>query len=196
MRSTYKMSLPLRTVEDPDPAVAEPLRRAREQMGMVPNMYAAMANLPPLLGAYQNGYQLFRSQAGFTPVEQEVILLAISRENLCNYCVAAHSAVADKTGIQPEITDAIRNDREAPDPKLEALRLFVRKMVSSRGNPTAAAVQPFLNAGYSETHILGVILAIGVKVLSNYTNHIFHTEVDGAFESRRWSGAVEPVPAG
>ncbi len=186
MPTTFKTSLPLRSDTDPDPAIAEPLRQARKQIGMVPNMYAAMANFPLLLDVYQLGYKLFRSQAGFTPVEQELILLTISRENRCQYCVAAHSFLADKAGVTNQTIDAIRNNRLASDTKLEALRSFVQKMVESRGNPTDAEAAAFLAAGYSEKQILGVILAIGVKVLSNYTNHIFHTQVDEAFASRQW----------
>lgn len=186
MPGTFKVGLPLRSDRDPDPAVAQPLRRVREQTGMVPNMYAEMSNFPPLLDAYQHGSKLFRSQAGFTAVEQELILLAISRENECHYCVAAHSFLAQNAGVPSEIIEAIRSDRPIPDSKLEALRTFVRKMVESRGNPTDADAKAFLDSGYSEKQILGIILAIGVKVLSNYTNHIFHTEVDDAFTSVRW----------
>lgn len=199
MPTTFKTSLPLRSDKDPEPAVAEPLRLAREQMGMVPNMYGAMANLPPLLAAYQYGYRLFRSEAGFAPVEQEVVLLAISRENACHYCVAAHSFLADTAGVPAEVTDAIRNDEPIPDARLEALRSFTQTMVRTRGNPAREEAERFLRAGYSESQILGVILAIGVKVLSNYTNHIFHTEVDDAFAGRRWaeatSEASEPITA-
>lgn len=189
MPEIFKTSLPLRSDPDPDPAVAQPLRRAREQMGMVPNMYAAMANLPALLDAYSHGYQLFRSSGGFTAIEQEVVLLAISRENDCRYCVAAHSFLADRSQVPAEATDAIRNDQRIPDARLEALRSFTQVMVRSRGNPTSEDARRFLGAGYSEQHILGLILAIGVKTLSNYTNHIFHTEVDQAFAGRRWAGA-------
>lgn len=191
MPETFKTSLPLRRDDDPDPAVAEPLRRARDQMGIVPNMYAAMANLPPLLDAYQHGYQLFRAKAGFNPVEQEVLLLAISLENECHYCVAAHSFLADKADVPGEVTDAIRDDRPVPDARLEALRSFAQTMVRTRGNPTHEDARRFLAAGYTETHILGAILAIGVKTFSNYTNHLFHTELDAAFASRRWAGAEQ-----
>ena len=65
-------------------------------------------------------------------------------------------------------------------------------MVESRGNPGPEDASEFLAAGYSEKQILGVILAISVKILSNYSNHIFHTELDEAFASRRWGDAVAP----
>ena len=189
MSNPFKSSLAARSENDPDAAVAEPLRRAREQMGMVPNMYAAMANFPPLLEVYQHGSELFRSQSGFTPAEQQVVLLAISRANESHYCVAAHSALAHKAGVPDQSIDAIRSDRPIADAKLEALRSFVRTMVRTRGNPTKEDTERFLRAEFSEEQILGVILAIGVKTLSNYTNHIFHTEVDAAFASRRWTDA-------
>ncbi len=198
MTATFKTSLPLRSATDPDPAVAEPLRTAQEQTGMVPNLYAAMANLPALLDAYGHGYQLFRSLGGFNAVEQEVVLLAISRENECQYCVAAHSFLADRAKVPGEVTEAIRNDEDVPDARLEALRSFAQVMVRSRGNPTSDDARHFLDAGYSEKHILGLILAIAVKTLSNYTNHIFHTDLDAVFAQRRWAGAGQRLkePAG
>jgi AhpD family alkylhydroperoxidase len=70
------------------------LQAAQKQYGLVPNMYARMANLPGVLSTYLHGYEAYRKQSGFTPPEQEVVLLTISRENNCEYCVAAHSMVA------------------------------------------------------------------------------------------------------
>ena len=61
-------------------------------------------------------------------------------------------------------------------------------MVQTRGNPSEQDAAEFLDAGYSEAQILGVILAISVKTLSNYSNHIFHTEIDDAFAGRLWEG--------
>ena len=191
MSNIFKTSLPLRSTNDADPAVSAPLKDAQAKMGMVPNMYGAMANLPALLDTYSHGYGKFRAEAGFTPVEQEVVFLAISRFNGCHYCVAAHSFVADvMTKVPVEVTDAIRDGRPVPDAKLEALRTFAHAMTESRGNPTPAEARAFLDAGYTETHILGVILAISVKVISNYSNHIFHTEVDAGFAGRAWSAAA------
>ena len=37
-------------------------------------------------------------------------------------------------------------------------------------------------------NILDVILAISVKTISNYTNHVFKTELDTVFKAREWSG--------
>jgi len=44
-------------------------------------MYGAMANEPALFEAYAAGDAALRRECGFSPVEQEVVFLAISREN-------------------------------------------------------------------------------------------------------------------
>ncbi len=91
------------------------------------------------------------------------------------------------SGVPEDVTDAIRDDGEIGDPKLRALATFTRIMSETRGNPTPAQAGVFLEAGYTETHILGIVLAISVKIISNYSNHLFHTEVDDGFAARRWS---------
>ena len=56
---TYQLSPKLRTFEDDEPQVADLLQGLKKAMGMVPNMYAAMANLPALLETYSFGYERF-----------------------------------------------------------------------------------------------------------------------------------------
>ena len=188
---TYKIKdLAFLTIETATGKAKSLLEQAKQQLGFVPIMYGAMANEPALYEAYANSYASFRAECDFSPIEQEVIFLAISRENNCHYCMAAHSFVADKmSGVPTEITDAIRDGRPISDPKLAVLAEFTKVMVASRGNPSDADVAAFKAAGYSEKNILGIILAISVKTLSNYTNHVFHTPIDDVFESRVWKAA-------
>lgn len=186
--STYQMKLGGHTLESA-PADAKPLvEAAQKQIGMIPNMYARMAQVPGVLSTYLHGYELFRAKSGLTPVEQEVVLLTISRENGCEYCVAAHSMVGKAMSKVPQdVLDAVRAGTPIADARLQALGEFTKVMVNQRGNPTDADVVPFLEAGFNEHHILSVILAIGVKILSNYSNHVFHTPVDGPFAAFAWS---------
>ena len=194
MSADYKLKLTAKTIEDAAPKARTGLQQAQEKMGFIPNMYARMANSPGLFDMYQQGYAAFRAESGFTPAEQEVVFLTISRLNGCEYCMAAHSFVADKMSNVPSaVTDAIRNDTALPDERLSALAKFTRVMVEQRGLPQTRDVEAFLAAGYSERQILEIILAIAVKTLSNYTNHLFHTPVDAMFASRTWE---EPRSAG
>lgn len=167
----------------------ELLAQAQAKMGFVPNMYRSMALHAGLFATYVSGYQQLRSDSSLTPVEQEVVFLAISRSNRCTYCMAAHSFVADAMSkVPPAVTNAIRDGSPIPDPRLAALAAFTTLMVESRGRPEASDVAAFLAAGYEERHILSIILAIAVKTISNYTNHIADPVVDQPFAGRAWNG--------
>lgn len=188
MNAEYQLTLPFLSLDTADSGAKRVLEKAVAQVGFLPNMYAGMANSPGLLETYLTGYDALRKGTRFTPPEQEVIFLTISRENGCTYCVAAHSVIADHFSKVPvEVTDAIRDGAPFPDAKLAALSKFTRIMVASRGLPKKAEVVEFLRAGYKEQHILDIILAIAVKTLSNYSNHLFHTPVDEKFAARAWS---------
>ncbi len=182
MQAEYKITLEPVTRDD-----HAALIQAKKNLGFIPNMYRNMATAPGLLETYLFGYQQFREQSAFSPAEQEVVFLTISRENGCEYCVGAHSMIADKmSGLAPEVTRAIRNDEYIDDTKLAALHIFTKAMHHSRGLAAKADVEAFLEAGYTERHILDIVTASAVKTLSNYTNHLFHTELDTMFADWAW----------
>lgn len=160
----------------------EVLDLALKQVGFIPNMYANMANAPGILSTYLHGYDLFRKESGFTSAEQEVVFLVISQYNGCNYCMAAHSMIADKmSGVPGNVLQAIRARQPIPDAKLAALSAMAVEMVAKHGQPDPAIVQSFLDAGYQERDLLYIVLAAAVKTLSNYSNHAFGTQVDEKF---------------
>jgi len=163
-------------------AQKEILDTAKKQVGFIPNMYANMANAPAVLSTYLHGYGLFRGESGFTPAEQEVVFLAVSKTNGCKYCTAAHSMIADKvSGVPAPVLQAIRGHQPIPDARLAALFEVTTEMVKGLGQPSPAAVKAFLDAGYQERDLLYIVLAVSVKVLSNYSNHAFGTPVDERF---------------
>ena len=187
------MSTPafLKSLQAIDPASAqgaqkEILDRAVQQVGFLPNMYANMANAPAVLSTYLHGYSLFRAESGLSPAEQEVVFLAISQVNGCNYCTAAHSMLADKkSGVPADVLTAIRRREPLPDTRLAALYTLSGEMVRAQGRPSATTLQAFLDAGFTERDVLYIVLAIAVKTLSNYCNHAFSTPVDDVFGAYR-----------
>ena len=184
----YKMNLKQIDLASADEKQKSMIEDVVKKNGGLPNMYANMINSSGLLQTYLHGYDVFRKESGFSPVEQEVVFLTISYQNECDYCMAAHSVIADKMSKVPDtVTNAIRSGKEIPDDKLQALSAFTKEMFVTRGRPAEDAVMQFLNAGYSEKQILEIILALGVKTFSNYSNHIFGTEVDAMFQERLWT---------
>jgi alkylhydroperoxidase family enzyme len=54
---------------------------------------------------------------------------------------------------------------------------------------TEAAVQAFLDAGFSRGNVLDVVMGVTMKTLSNYANHVMQTPVDDVFAGERWEAA-------
>jgi len=188
MNTDKKVVLEPKTIETANALSSKVLEASKKRSGMIANMYGTMANNDALIDAYTYSYESFRKNAGFTPQEQEVVFLSMNYVNNCEYCMAAHSVIADRMSKVPkEVTDAIRNNTEIPNEKLKALSKFSKVMIEKRGFPTEEDTENFLDAGYTKSHILGVVAGAAVKTMSNYTNHIFDIPVDKAFESRFWN---------
>lgn len=169
------------------PEAARPyLEAAKKRMGFVTTLNAVMAESPELLAGYNALAELFGKSS--LPVRaKHVVWITASVENDCEYCVAAHSTMALRSKVSPEVVEALRAGEPLQDPALEAARRFTRQMVAGRGWVPDAEVQAFLDAGYTRRHVMDVVLGVGMKTLSNYTNHIAHTPLDPAWADQEWS---------
>ena len=171
------------------PEASKPLlAKAKASMGMVPNLFAVMAEAPSLLEAYQTVHELF-ANSSFDKDELTVVWQTINVENACHYCVPAHTGIAKSMGVDDAITNALRDKTPLPNARLEALRDFTLSIVRDRGNVDEAKVQAFLDAGFTKRQVLEVILGYAQKVMSNYTNHLANTPVDKPFQQFEWRAA-------
>ena len=55
-------------------------------------------------------------------------------------------------------------------------------------------LQALVDAGYTRATALEVVLGVGLKTMSNYTNHVANTPLDEAFQPAAWS-RPEATPA-
>lgn len=174
---------------DSAPEAARPvLADAERKLGFVPNLYAGLANAPAALEGYLAVSACFE-RSSLTPTERQVVLLATSVANGCEFCVAVHSMIAKAmVGVPAEVVAKLRGQEEPDDPKLAALAAFTRAMVEQRGwVADHPAFTRFQEAGYTPAQALEVVLGVTQKTLSNYANHLLGTPLNPAFESERWA---------
>jgi uncharacterized peroxidase-related enzyme len=177
---------PLHTPETAPEGAAERLAAAKKTLGFVPNLWAIQAEAPALLEGYQTLAGIF-DRTSFDATERQTVMMTVNFENECHFCMAAHTGIAKSQGVPDAVIEALRDDTPLPEPKLEALRAFTRALVAKRGWVEESDVQAFLDAGYSQRQVLEVILGVGLKVLSNYTNHVAETPVNEAFRKFAWT---------
>lgn len=168
----------------------EILNGARKKMGFVPNLCAGLAESPEILNAYVAISETFKNTS-LTAQEQQVVLLAVSVENGCEFCVGAHSVMARNMARVPgDVVDALRANTELPDTRLNALAEFTRAVVRERGFVQGEKLAAFLAAGFTRAQVLEVILGVGMKTISNYANHLLESPLNEQFSSEEWQRAA------
>ncbi|MBV9972597.1 MAG: peroxidase-related enzyme [Candidatus Eremiobacteraeota bacterium] len=80
----------------------------RAKIGFVPNVFRAYARRPEHFRAFMAYHDvLMKSPGGLSRVEREAIVVAVSAENVCQYCVSAHGAALRILGKDPVLADQI-----------------------------------------------------------------------------------------
>ncbi|MGP3912947.1 carboxymuconolactone decarboxylase family protein [Nonomuraea sp. 10N515B] len=173
--------------ENNAPEEARPqLEAAKRRMGFVTTLNGVMAESPELLAGYNALAELFGKSSLPGPAKH-VVWITASVENGCEYCVAAHSTLALRARVPEQVVAALRAGKTLDDTRLEAARRLTQAMVAQRGWVNDTEIEAFLAAGYTRRHVLDIVLGIGMKTLSNYTNHIAHTPLDPAWQDQEWS---------
>ena len=93
------------------------LEKVQKSFKFIPNLFGVFANSPVLLEGYL-GLEGTFEKGSLSAVERQIVLLAASLENSCNYCTAAHSTVLKAfLHVPAEVVSAIRSNLPLPDPK-------------------------------------------------------------------------------
>lgn len=168
----------------------EMLKGVENQVGFVPNIFAVLAESPVALAAFTELNNSF-AHSSFNESEREVVQLAASVINECDYCVAGHTAFASQLGVEKGVTDSIRNHQAVADPKLEALRNFTQSVVRERGLISPDDLVAFYKAGYTPRNVMDVILGIAIKSISNSISNIAGLPLDEQFAEFAWSSSSD-----
>ena len=170
-----------RTVEFAVDGSKKYLQAIQKKMGFIPNMLGTFANSRAMLDGYLSLDSAF-GKSSFTLTEQQLILLTVSVENMCMYCVAAHATLLKMSGADEEIVKAIRSGDKIKDRKFNALVTLTRELVVERGFVTEHSKEEFIAAGYSEVAMMEVLMGAALKTISNYMDHISPVPIDVPFQ--------------
>lgn len=162
------------------------LRGLKENLGMVPNLAAAMAESPELLKGFLEIRKALYN-GSFTPAEVQVLALTNAFENECAYCMALHSTLAKDEGVSEETIAELRSGRSPVEPRMRTLSDFSRRLVKERGRVAPSEVAAFIDAGFTRAQALEVVLGVAVSILPNFAHHVTQSPIDEGFRARRWN---------
>ncbi len=83
-------------------AVYEDIKKTRE-IAYVPNIWKTLATHPPTLKRIWLGIKTVMAPGRLDPLTKEMIAVAVSATNNCDYCIRSHTATARKLGMDNEM---------------------------------------------------------------------------------------------
>lgn len=159
-------------VSESNQAIFDHLEKA---VGFVPNLFATYAHSS---NALKNYLDFSNAPSSLKAKEKEVVNLAVSEVNGCDYCLSAHTAIAGMNGYTPEQILELRAGKASFDTKLDALAKLAKNITINRGNTEAAVLENFFNTGWTKEQLIDTISLVGDKTISNYINNTTRIPVD------------------
>jgi uncharacterized peroxidase-related enzyme len=107
------------------------LLAVQEKSGFVPNVFLTLAHRPDEFRAFFAYHDaLMDKDGGLTKAEREMIVVATSSANQCQYCVIAHGAILRIRAKNPLIADQIAVNYRKADitPRQRAMLDFAMKV--------------------------------------------------------------------
>lgn len=165
------------SIEAAPPAALPLLQAVNKQLGVVPNMFRAIANSPAALEGYL-GLNGALAKGTLEPATRERIALAIAEVNGCDYCASAHTYLGKNLSKLSDAEIAANRDGGSTDAKADAAVRFAVKLARLRGHLSDADILAVRDAGYSDPQMIEIVLHVALNTLTNYVNETVKTEID------------------
>jgi uncharacterized peroxidase-related enzyme len=161
----------------PVPAIAglpEDIRNrllaVQDKSGFVPNVFLTLAHRPDEFRAFFAYHDaLMEKDGGLTKAEREMIVVATSSANQCQYCVIAHGAILRIRAKNPLIADQVAINYRKADITVRQKAMLDFAMKVARAAETIADddFAALKSQGFSEDDIWDIAAIAAFFALSN-----------------------------
>ncbi len=165
-------------IEAAEGKTAQLFATIRAAVGKVPNALADLGNNSPVTLEAALTLDGALRKSSLSTRDIEAIKLAVSEAVGCDYCLAAHTLIAQKAGLSHEAILGLRRAMASGDAKLDALARFARTLVTTRGTVPTEVVDAVKAGGYNDAQIADTMLAIASITLTNLFNRVNDTVLD------------------
>lgn len=155
---------PVPEIKDLPDDIRERILTVQEKSGFVPNVFLTLAYRPDEFRAFMAYHDALMDKPGpITKAEREMIVVATSNANQCQYCVVAHGAILRVRAKDPLIADQIAINYRKADitPRQRAMLDFAMKVSFQAYEVGDADMETLKKHGFSEDDIwdIGAISA-------------------------------------
>jgi len=146
------------------------LLAVQEKSGFVPNVFLTLARRPDEFRAFFAYHDaLMDKEGGLTKAEREMIVVATSAANQCQYCVIAHGAILRIRAKNPLIADQIAVNYRKADitPRQRAMLDFAMKVSRAAEEISDADFAAVAAHGFGDDDIWDIAAISAFFALSN-----------------------------
>jgi uncharacterized peroxidase-related enzyme len=146
------------------------LLAVQEKSGFVPNVFLTLAYRPDEFRAFFAYHDaLMDKDGGLTKAEREMIVVATSSANQCQYCVIAHGAILRIRAKNPLIADQIAVNYRKADivPRQRAMLDFAMKVSLEAGKVSEQDFVELAGHGFANDDIWDIAAIAAFFALSN-----------------------------
>lgn len=122
---------PIPNLEDMPEDIRARIVAVQEKSGFIPNVFLTLAHRPDEFRAFFAYHDALMEKPGnLTKAEREMIVVATSAANQCQYCVIAHGAILRIRAKNPLIADQVATNYRKADisPRQKAMLDFAMKV--------------------------------------------------------------------
>ncbi|WP_207063591.1 peroxidase-related enzyme [Motiliproteus sp. SC1-56] len=141
-----------------------------EKLGMVPNVLAAYSHNPAQLDVFSRFYnELMFGESNLSPLEREMIAVAVSSVNKCFYCLVAHGAAVRQYSEDPALGELLVMNYRAADlsRRHRAMLDFVTKLTETPHKIEESDRQTLRDAGFGDRDIWDIANVAGFYNMTN-----------------------------
>ena len=156
--------------------IRERIAAVQEKSGFVPNVFLALARRPDEFRAFFAYHDaLMEKPGGLTKAEREMIVVATSGVNNCQYCVVAHGAILRIRAKNPLIADQVAvNFRKADLTARQKAMLDFALKVAARSHEIDERDYEALSAhGFSDDDAWDIAAIAALFAMSNRLANAF-----------------------
>jgi len=146
------------------------LLAVQEKSGFVPNVFLTLAHRPDEFRAFFAYHDaLMDKEGGLTKAEREMIVVATSGANQCQYCVIAHGAILRIRAKNPLLSDQIAVNYRKADitPRQRAMLDFAMKVATESQTVSESDFAALAGHGFADDDIWDIAAIAAFFALSN-----------------------------
>jgi uncharacterized peroxidase-related enzyme len=156
---------PVAEVEELPDDIQQRFSAVEEKAGFIPNVFRALAWRPDEFRAFFQYHDALmdKESPGLSMAEREMIVVATSARNRCQYCVIAHGAIVRIRARNPLLADQLASNYRKADitPRQLAMLDFAVKIASQADEVDEQDFSRLREAGFDDDDIwdIGAISA-------------------------------------